>query len=186
MPRGNTWYNEDGLSVGFGTHTADSDTGVTTATSGSTAELVIDIPDLTALDTAANAVLAATGGIYAAGYHAGAATIPANATVQQVTIKTTTAATSGGAADLTLGAYTVDDDTGLLVAVDADGFAAAGDSALADFSVAGETIVLGKAAGAALVGKATVGAAAVVVAPTYATAAYTAGALQVIIEYTHA
>ena len=185
MARGNTWYNEDGLSVGFGTHTADSDTGVTTVTSGSTAELVIDIPDLTALDTAANAVLAATGGIYAAGYHAGAAEIPANATVQQVTIKTTTPAT-GATADLQLGAYTVDDDTDLLVAVDADGFAAAADSALADFSVAGETIVLGKAAGAALVGKATVGAAAVVVAPTYVTAAYTAGALQVIIEYTHA
>lgn len=170
------WINKDGLTVRFGTRSTDEDTDVPaqTSTMGKTQEVTFRLNDLTALGTDATA--------YTAGEFVNAAKIPANATVQKVTIKTLTAATSGGAADLLLGAYTITD--GALVVVDADGFAAAGDSALADFSVAGETIVLEKAAGAALIGKATVGASGVVVAATYATAVYTAGALEVSVEYT--
>lgn len=175
---GTKWVNSDGLVVRFGTRTTDEDTDVPaqTKTFGLTQEVKFRLNDLTDLGTDATA--------YTAGEFVNAAKIPANATVQKVTIKTLTAATSGGAADLLLGAYTINASTGALVAVDADGFAAAGDSALADYSVAGESIILEKAASAALIGKATVGSSDVVVAAVYATAAYTAGALEISVEYT--
>lgn len=165
----------DGLTRGFGPRTTDDNVPADVSTSGAVRQLVIELEDLTVLplNTAASA----------AGAAVNSATLPANSSVQSVTVITKTAATSSGAADLLLGVYTKHATSGALVAVDEDGLAAAGDSALADFSVAGETIVLGKAAGAALIGKTTVGAAPVIVAPAYATAAYTGGALQVIIEY---
>lgn len=174
MPKANYWVN-DGLAIGYGRRTVDDALPSTVRTAGAVKQLILELTDLTALplDTAA--------GTITAGSVSNAATIPALASVQSVTIITKTAA-AGTTADLLLGVYTIGTD-GVLTAVDADGLAAAGDSALADFSVAGETIVLGKAAGAALIGKVTVGSSPVVVAAAYATSAYTAGALQVIIEY---
>ena len=180
MSRKETWYNSDGLAVGFGTRKAQTLTGAQTVTAGSTQEIVYKIDDLTELLTAATA----DSGIYGAGAWTNSPQIPAGATVQKVTIKTDVAATSGGLADILLGLYTISEATGLLVAVDADGLAAAGDSAMADFSVSGETVVLDKTAAAAYIGKKTVGNAPVVVAPIYETAAYTAGALTVSVEYT--
>ena len=179
---GTKWFNDDGLVVRFGARsTSDAaDVPAQTSTAGKTQEITLRIADMTDLGTDATA----DSGAYTAGEFVNSAFIPANATVQQVTIKTLTAVTSGGAADLLLGAYTISTSTGLLVAVDADGFAAAGDSALADFSAAGESIILGKAAGAALIGKVTVGSSPVVIAATYVTAVYTAGAIEVIVEYT--
>jgi hypothetical protein len=175
MPKAN--YNvRDGLAVGYGRRTVDDALPSTVRTAGAVKQLILELTDLTALP------LNTAAGTITAGSVSNAATIPALASVQSVTIITKTAATSDGAADLLLGVYTVGTN-GALTAVDADGLAAAGDSALADFSVAGETVVLGKAAGAELIGKVTVGSSPVVVAAAYATAAYTAGALQVIIEY---
>jgi hypothetical protein len=113
--------------------------------------------------------------------------IPANATVQEVWVTTDTVATSTGAADLLIGLYTISASTGKLVAVDADGLAAAGDSALADFGDTqgvGETIVLAKASNAAYVGKKTVGTSPVTVAAISATEVYTAGALTIRVKYT--
>jgi len=180
MSRETVWHNEDGLAVGFGTRSAQTNTGGATVTAGRTQEIVYTYDDLTALGTDATA----DSGIYAAGKWVNSPQIPAGATVQKVTITTDTAATSGGAADLLIGIYTISDTDGLLDAVDADGLAAAGDSALADFSAVGETVVLDKSAAAAYIGKVNVGSSPVVVAPTYATAAYTAGALTVTVEYT--
>lgn len=180
MPRDAAWVNKDGLVVGFGTRTVDSLQTQKLPGFGNEHELRFRIPDLTALGTDATAGT----GIYAPQYVAQAARIPANATVQEVRIVTDTAAASAGAADLLLGIFTVTAATKAVVAVDADGLCAAADSALADFSAAGETIVLGKGSNAARVGKLTVGTSDVVVLPTYATAAYTAGALDVHIKFT--
>lgn len=175
MPKANYWVN-DGLAVGFGRRTVDDALPSTVRTAGAVKQIILELNDLTALpqNTAAGTIVA--------GSVSNAALIPANASVQSVTIITKTAATSGGAADLFLGVYTIGTN-GALTAVDEDGLAAAGDSTLTDFSAAGETIVLGKAASAALIGKVTVGSSPVVVAAAYNAAAYTAGALRIIVEY---
>lgn len=175
MPKANYWVN-DGLAVGFGRRTVDDALPSTVRTAGAVKQIILELNDLTALplNTAAGTIVA--------GSVSNAALIPAGASVQSVTVITKTAATSGGAADLLIGTYTIGTD-GALTAVDADGLCDAADSALADFSVAGETIVIGKSSTAAQVGKTTVGSSPVVVAAAYATAAYTAGALQVIITY---
>lgn len=182
MAKHTSWVNKDGLVVGFGTRTSVEYGGAVVRTNGYSDTVVLKIPDLTLLGTDATVGT----GIYAPEKVVSSAYIPANATVQEVVIVTDTAATSGGAADLLLGTFTINSTTGVLAAVDADGLCAAGDSALADFSVAGETMVLGKAASAAQIGKVTVGASPVVVAATYVTAAYTAGALTVYVTYTTA
>jgi len=182
MSRDATWVNKDGLVVGFGPRTERLNTAYTYSTDGNGGEIVLKLSDLTLLGTDATAGT----GIYAPAYVTNAAVIPANATVQEVRITADTGATSGGAADLLVGIYTVHATTRAVSAVDADGLCAAGDAALADFSAAGETIVLGKAAGAARIGKLTVGTSNVVVLATYVTAAYTAGALSVHVKYTTA
>jgi hypothetical protein len=176
MPKAN--YNvRDGLAVGYGRRTVDDALPSTVRTAGAVKQLILELTDLTALP------LNTAAGTITAGSVSNAALIPANSAVQSVTLITKTAATSAtSAATLLLGVYTIGTD-GALTAVDADGLVAAGDSAIANFSVVGETTVLGKSASAALVAEATVGAAAVVVAAAYGTEAYTAGALQVIIEY---
>lgn len=174
------WYNQDGLTVRFGPRNLNDDENVAsqTSTMGKMQQLTLKLPDLTLLP-----LNDATG--VAAGEFANSARLPAGATVQEVTIVTDTPAASAGAADILIGVYSVDSATGQLSLTggDADGLAAAGDSALADFSVAGETMVLDKAAGAALIGKTQVGIDGYVAA-AYATAVYTAGALTVIIDYT--
>jgi hypothetical protein len=179
MARSGAWTNKDGIVVGFGARTVQKNEPTQVKTFGNIQELVLKLSDLTLLSTVATG----GAGIYAPQYIAQAPRIPANSTVQEVRITTDVAATSGGAADLLLGVYTVTASTKAVAAVDDDGLLAAGDSALADYSVAGETMVLGKAAGAALLGKTTVGASPVIVLPIYVTAAYTAGALSVHITY---
>jgi hypothetical protein len=176
--RNSNWYNADQLTVGYGTREAQDYSGAVTVTAGEEQEIVYNYSDLTELLTAATA----DSGIYGAGRWTNSPLIPAGATITSVTVKTDVAATSGGAADLLVGLYTIAPTTGLLVVVDTDGLVAAGDSQLTDFSVAGETI---SGAGAYVNAK-TVGSADVVVAPIYATAVYTAGALTVTVKYTQA
>ncbi len=177
----NKWVSPDGIVHTFGTHDTTTYPGASEGAGvGQFKEVVLKLPDLTLLGTDATA--------YTAGNYVTSAKIPGNATIQEVWITTDTAATSAGAADLLLGTFTVSSTTKALVAVDADGLAAAADSALSDFSVAGETMILGKAAGAAQLGKTLANAAdsttPVVVAATYVTAAFTAGAVTARIFYT--
>lgn len=178
---GTKFFNKDGLTVRFGTRVANDDEDVAsqTSTAGRVQEITLKVKDATTIPlTDATSV--------AAGEFANSAFIPANATVIAVRIKTDTALASGGAADLIVGTYTISASTGKLVVVDANGLLDEGDSALADYSVAGETVFIGKGQTAALVGKTTVGAAAVVVAVARLTAAYTAGAVTITVEYTEA
>lgn len=173
----------DGLNVGYGRRTVDDNIGGESAGVNQMKCVVLKVTDMTTLVTDPTAL-----SLNASGGYSMSAQIPGGATIQEVWITTDTAATSGGAADLLVGTFTVSNTTGLLVAVDADGLAAAGDSALSDFSVAGETMVLGKAAGAAQLGKTLANAAdsatPVVVAASYVTAAYTAGAVTIRVFYT--
>lgn len=179
MKRSSAWFNKDGLVVGYGTRSVDVNSPSAYSTTGNGGEIVVKVSDLTTIGTDATVGT----GIYAPQYFTNAAFIPAGATVQEVRITTDVAATSTGAADLLIGLYTISASTGALVAVDADGLAAAGDSALADFSVIGETIVLGKGSNAAYIGKTNVGASPVVVAVISATEVYTAGAVSVHVKY---
>lgn len=180
MKRENGWFNKDGLVVGYGTRSVEVNNPAVPHVYGHGGEVVIKLSDLSLLGTDATVGT----GIYAPMYYANAPHIPANATVQEVRITTDTAAVTGDAADLLLGLYTISASTGALVAVDADGLAEAGDSAAADFSVEGETIVLGKSAAAAYIGKKTVGTSPVVVAASRVTGSYSAGALSVHVKYT--
>lgn len=179
MKRENAWYNKDGLIVGFGTRSEESDTQSYVNGGSHVQEICVKLSDLTLLGTDATVGT----GIYAPQYFANAPRIPANATVQEVRITTDTVATTSDSADLLLGLYTVSPTTGVLVAVDADGLAAAGDSAVTNFDAVGETVVLGAGAGAAYVGKKTVGSDPVVVAAVKVTGSFTAGALSVHVKY---
>lgn len=170
------WYNQDGLVVRFGPRPAleDDDQAGQPSTAGRTQELSFEV-QLVDLD-----LNDATG--EEAGIFANSARLPEGSVVQKVTLVTKTPAASGGAADFLLGTYSIAAN-GQLALGDADSLAAAGDSALADFSVAGESIILEKAAAAALIGKTEVGSDTYVAAAA-GTAVYTAGVIQVTIEYT--
>ena len=175
---GNKFYNKDGLVIRFGTRVEgeDEDVASQTSTAGKVQEITLKVRDATTIPvTDATSV--------SAGEFANSAFIPANATIISARIKTDTPLASGGAADLIVGTYTIDATTGLLVVVDANGILDEADSALADFSVAGETVFVDKASTAALVGKTTVGANPVVVAVARLVATYTAGALTITVEY---
>ena len=173
------WYNEDGLTVRFGARPTDEDENVASqpSTAGKVQEIVLksrDATDIPITDATSEA----------AGEFANSAFIPANATVIRVRVKADVALTSGGAASLLIGTYTIDASTGQLVAVDVDGILAAADNALADLNTDGELIERNRDnATAAQLGETTVGSVAVVVALAVDTAVYTAGALTVTIEY---
>jgi hypothetical protein len=179
MPKSTGWVNKDGLVVGFGPRSVTKDS-TSKLVESNEQTVVFKLSNLALLGTDATVGT----GIYAPANVQNNAFIPAGATVQEVMIITDTEAASTGAADVLLGLYTISASTGKLVVVDADGLAEAGDSALADFSVIGETVVLGKSANAAYIGKKTVGAAPVTVGAISATEVYTAGALTVLVKYT--
>ena len=101
------------------------------------------------------------------------AMIPAGAIIVNADLVITTAATSGGSATLTIGTYNAAG-----TAVDADGIDAA--IALTAIDADGDVV---QCDGAQVSGLVTVGGAAAYVGWNYGTAAYTAGAAKLIIEY---
>lgn len=122
--------------------------------------LVIDIADATAIGTTAAAP------------DANDAFIPAGAYITSASVVVTTAFTSAGAAALNIGLYNAAG-----TAIDADGV---------DAAVALAALGANKAVacdGALVGGTATVGAANAYVGVDYDTAAYTAGAAKLVIEY---
>ena len=102
-----------------------------------------------------------------------AATIPAYSVITQAILVMTTGATSGGSATLDIGTYTAAGS-----AVAATGITAA--TALTAIDAVGEVV---RASGSLVSGTATVGTAPVYVLPKYNTAAYTAGAGKLYIQY---
>ncbi len=99
--------------------------------------------------------------------------IPANAIIVNADLVVTTAFTSGGAATLTIGTYNAAG-----TAVDADGI----DATIAITAIDADGDVV-QCDGAQVSGLVTVGGAAVYVGAIYGTAAFTAGAAKLIIEY---
>lgn len=128
-----------------------------------TRSLVIDLPDFTLIGTTFGA----------ANVTPQMPTIPAGAVIVRATLVMTTAATSGGAPTLDIGTYTT---AGAAVA--ATGITAA--TALAAINAVGSVV---RGAGTVVSGTTTVGAAPVVIGAKWNTAAFTAGAAKLVIDY---
>jgi hypothetical protein len=122
--------------------------------------LVVDIPDATELGTSATAPTPLD------------AYIPAGSYITKASLVVTTAWTSGGSGTLGIG---LQNSAGS--AIDADGI----DAAIAKTALAVNTAVA--CDGALVGGTATVGAADAYISLVYATAAFTAGAGKLVIEY---
>jgi hypothetical protein len=168
MARGSTWTNKDGLVVGFGTHTEDND--ITALYGGTEKTLVVeyDLANLSDTFAATNVkpqdVVIPRGSVFTEGY-----------------ITTLVAATSGGAGTLDIGTWGV----GLTTEVvdDADGLVA--DVTIAEMTSIGEVHVLDGAL-IATAGTTAAGAVSdsnVVIAPSYETAAFTAGRIRLTVKY---
>ena len=168
---GNKWYNQDGLTVRFGTRPGDEDSDVAAqpSTAGRVQEMEIVLEDFTALadDSGVN---------YAAGEFVNAAKIPAGAFILSAEVVVDTAATGTAGDDLIVGAYTVSPTTGLLVVEDIDGFVTAANGDLANLTAGNVITGSGALVGATVTGD-------VVVAAVQAGTAFTAGAARVRVEY---
>lgn len=123
--------------------------------------LVFDIPDATKIGATAAAPIPLDG------------FIPANAFITRAYFVATTAFTSGGAATLDIGLYNAAG-----TAINATGIAAA--IALASINTAGKAVA---ATGALANNTSTIGAADAYIGVKYNTAAYTAGAGKLVIEF---
>ncbi len=159
----NTWLNNDGLYVKFGTAQADPNNGGEYRKDGALHEIEVKI-DLTDVGSSSTIV-------------SDTVFFPKNARIEEVEIVTHTAATSSGAATLDIGLIQADRST----AIDADGFVAA----LAKTSVdaAGEKTVLrvGSTGAGALIG--TTNSTSGYIVANYGTAAFTAGVIYVRIRW---
>lgn len=154
-----SYTNADGLYVVTGTaQGAARDNGVTAKSDVKT--LVFDIPDATAIGSSDTDP------------QPNDAFIPANSCIVRASLIVTTAFTSGGAATLTLGLQEKDGTI-----IDADGI----DATIALAALAANLAVA--CDGALVDGTATVGSADAYLSVIYGTAAYTAGAAKLVLEY---
>ena len=157
-----SYTNSDGLYILTETAQGDVQDKGRTIT-GVRQSLVIDIPDFTAIGSTFGS----------SNIDPLDATIPAGAIITNADLKITTAATSGGSATLTIGTY---NSAG--TAIDADGIDAA--IALTAIDAAQDVV---QCDGAQVAGVTTVGSADAYVGLIYGTAAFTAGAGKLVIEY---
>ena len=168
MPRGATWTNDDGLVVGFGTHTVDNGVPAESAGRGNMKTINMEITLTDLVDTFA-----------AANRSPQEVIIPRGSVIHRAIIRTVEAATSGGAATLDIGTWGTND-----VVDDADGIVA--DVTIAEMTTIGEVHVCDgamiQASGVTAVGS--VADSDVVIAPSWETAAFTAGVIELEIEYT--
>lgn len=157
-----SYTNSDGLYVlTFADQGAEQDKGTTVR--GVVNTMIIDIPSFAALGTSFGA----------SNIDPLDPVIPANSLIINADLVMTTAATSGGSATLTIGTY---NSAG--TAIDADGIDAT--IALTAMDAIGEVV---QCDGAQVNGTVTIGTAAAYVGLIYATAAFTAGAGKLIIQY---
>ena len=156
-----SWLNNDGLYIKFGTEKVNPRLGGESSTDGNNRVITVD---LTFADLAATG----TEKIIAEGVF-----IPDGAVLKKATFHVSTAFTSGGSATLTFGLIDNDRST----AYDADGI----DAAIAVAALtAGATITCdGAAVGKVIANSGT----PVMLTATEGTAAFTAGAGQLVVEY---
>jgi hypothetical protein len=172
MARDVIWANQDGLSVGFGTHTEDNDVPATSSLSEKHRVTVeINLADL--VDTFA-----------ATNRKPQEVRIPRGSVITEAYVVVKTVAASSGGGTLDLGLWGVNDAVD-----DADGIVA--DITVAEMDTAGEvhvcdgSLVL-DSGGTAAAGVNTVGATAnadVVIAPSYETAVFQSGVVLLVLEY---
>lgn len=169
MARGQTWSNQDGLVVGFGTHTEDNDVAAKASAMGREV-LTVEINGVDLSDTYS-----------ATDFKPQDVIIPRGSRIIRASFQVLLAFTSGGAATLDVGTFT----KGLATDVvdDADGLVA--DMSIAELTSIGEVHILdGALVGAS--GQTAVGATGlgdVVIAPSYETAVFTAGRGILTVEY---
>jgi hypothetical protein len=164
MGRESTWTNSDGLVVGFGTHNEDNNVAAVRGGTEKCIEVEIDLADLSdtfsATDRKPQEVI-----------------IPRGSVIKSAYIQTLVAATSGGSATLDIGTWGTSD-----AADDPDGLVE--DVTIAEMTSIGEVHVCDGALISAS-GQTAVGATStsdVVLAPSYETAAFTAGRIRLTVE----
>lgn len=167
MARGATWTNSDGLVVGFGTHSSDNTVSAVTEDSA-VKTLVVQITGTELVDTFA-----------ATNIKPQDATIKRGSVIRAATLLVTEAFTSGGAATLDIGTWSkgkatevVDVAAGIL-----SGAAITTIDAIGEVSRCGGTLV------ASTISCGATSDSDVVIAPSWGTAAFTAGKATLTIEY---
>lgn len=168
MARGSTWTNSDGLVVGFGTHTVDNDVPSVTSGGGSVKTMVVQIVGIDLPDTYA-----------ATDTPPQAATIRRGSLITSAVFVVDEAFTSGGAATLDIGTWSkglatdvVDDAGGIDAAVALTAIDAIGEAVICNGALVGGTVAVGATANGDCV-----------IAPSYNTAAFTAGKGTLTIQY---
>jgi len=157
-----SYTNADGLYVLNGVdQAAEQDKGTTV--NGIISTIVVDIPSFAAIGSSFGA----------SNIDPNDPVIPANAVITNADLVMSVAATSGGAATLTIGTYTAAG-----AAVDADGIDAT--IALTAIDAIGDVV---QCDGAQVNGLVTVGTAACHIGLIYGTAVFTAGAGKLIVQY---
>lgn len=157
MARQATWSNKDGLVVGFGTRTEEVNSGAAVQSFGARKQVVVDIrgSGLADSDVAAQLIHGVT--------------IPADSLLESAKLFVTTAF-AGATAVMDIGLYKRSDGT----VIDDDGI----DAAVTVATLADNAVV---ACDGALIG--TVLANDSMIGVTYDTAAFTAGAATLVVEY---
>ena len=167
MARGATWTNSDGLVVPFGAHTDDNHIPAVTAVGGAVKQMVVEIVGTRLVDT-----YAATNTDPAAPViRRGSAIINARLMVTEAFV--------GATATLDLGLWSkglatevVDDADGIDAAIAVTAIDAIGDVVICDGAVVAGVVAVGATANGDCV-----------IAPSYNTAAFTAGKALLIVNY---
>lgn len=174
MPREQVWRNKDGLVVGFGTHTHDNRVPGVTAEKGTP----VKVAKFTIVGTA----IEQAGSLTVASFYPQQTILRRGARIQRAVFQVVTPFTSGGAATLSLGTYKYDPTNQAAVVVDvAAGIHSA--AALTTIDAIGEILIC---TGTLVNATIPVGATSdtdVVIAPSWGTAAFTAGEGILVVEY---
>lgn len=167
MARGATWSNPDGLTVGFGTHTEDNDVPAVVGGSGASKVLRMEITLADLADAFA-----------AANRKPQEVVIPRGSIFKRATLRTLVAAVSGGGGTLDIGTWgtgdAADNPNGIVDAVTVAEMTSIGEVHVCDgamINASGQT-----AAGVTSTSD-------VVIAPSYDTAVFTAGVVELVLEY---
>jgi len=166
-----TWtngVNEDGLKVRFGLDRSANAPHGELETDGDLRQVVVNIADATAIPaTASSAVITDF------------VSIPSGARIESVDLYVTTQFTSAGAATLNIGLFN-DNGDGTYTVSDADGLFTSADAAIAAKVVDAKLVGSGLVVGTTIAGTA---GRPQYVSYGYGTAAYTAGAGELVIRY---
>lgn len=169
MARNELWQNQDGLAVGFGTHTEDNDVAAVVSSDGR----VVAKVEVTGVDLSDT--------YSATDFKPQEIVMPRGTRIIRASFQVLAAFTSAGAATLDIGTFT----KGLATDVvdDADGLVA--DMSIAELTSIGEVHILDGALVSAS-GQTAVGATGLgdcVIAPSYETAVFTAGSGILTVEF---